>query len=221
MGLLCRREQEAWLLARELDNPPRQSSITWSQPPSLPELATPLPHSARYGHASTNRLRGCLGIVGPFVLIAVVAAVASGGDDNDSASTTKPAATQGSAKQDQPEEEPAKKEQKKEPVTVTAKKTDFKKSILAQGDDYTSVKVTITNNSKDDIDVNPLYVTITGTDGSKHTAELGVDEDQLDTVKLAPGEDVTGTITGKGAFDAKYVTYTDGLIGDSVRGDVS
>lgn len=208
MGLLCRREQEAWLLARELDNPPRQSSITWSQPPSLPEHATPLPHPARYGHASTNRLRGCLGIVGLFVLIAVVAAVASGGDDNDSASTTKPAATQGSAKQDQPEEEPA-------------KKTDFKKSILAQGDDYTSVKVTITNNSKDDIDVNPLYVTITGTDGSKHTAELGVDEDQLDTVKLAPGEDVTGTITGKGAFDAKYVTYTDGLIGDSVRGDAS
>ncbi|MFJ8861534.1 DUF4352 domain-containing protein [Streptomyces sp. NPDC102451] len=160
---------------------------------------------------------GCLGIVGLFVLIAIIAAVASGGDDNDSASTTKPAATQGSTKQDQPKEEPA----KKEPVTVTAKKTDFKKSILAQGDDYTSVKVTITNNSKDDIDVNPLYVTITDTDGSKHTAELGVDENQLDTVNLAPGENVTGTITGKGAFDAKYVTYTDGLIGDSVRGDVS
>ncbi|WP_241748408.1 DUF4352 domain-containing protein [Streptomyces sp. M3] len=91
--------------------------------------------------------------------------------------------------------------------------------VTPLGDDYTSVKVTITNNSKDDIDVNPLYVTIT--DGSKHSAELGVDEDQLDTVKLAPGENVTGTITGKGAFGAKYVTYTDGLIGDSVRGDVS
>lgn len=56
---------------------------------------------------------------------------------------------------------------------------------------------------------------------SKHTAELGVDEDQLDTVKLAPGKNVTGTITSKGTFKAKYVTYTDGLIGDSVRGDVS
>lgn len=29
------------------------------------------------------------------------------------------------------------------------------------------------------------------------------------------------TVTAKGTFDAKYVTYTDGLIGDSVRGDVS
>lgn len=106
-------------------------------------------------------------------------------------------------------------------MTVTAKQVDFKKSILADGDDYTSVQVTITNNSKNDLDINPLYVTITDTNGSKHTAELGVDEDQLDTVTLTPGENVTGTITGKGTFDAKYVTYTDGLIGDSVRGNVS
>ncbi|WP_103533846.1 DUF4352 domain-containing protein [Streptomyces sp. SM11] len=158
---------------------------------------------------------GCLGIVGLFVLIA---AVASGGDDSPESSTAPPAATQGDTKKDEPKGgEPA----KKAPVTVTAKQVDFRKSVLAQGDDYTSVQVTITNNSKNDIDTNPLYVTITDTDGSKHTAELGVDEDQLDTVTLAPGENVTGTITGKGIFDAKYVTYTDGLLGDSVRGDVT
>ncbi len=55
----------------------------------------------------------------------------------------------------------------------------------------------------------------------RHTAEPGVDEDQIDVVTLTPGENVTGTVTGKGVFDAQYVTYTDGLIGDSVRGDVS
>uniref|UniRef100_A0AAU2JIH3 TRAM domain-containing protein n=1 Tax=Streptomyces sp. NBC_00049 TaxID=2903617 RepID=A0AAU2JIH3_9ACTN len=50
---------------------------------------------------------------------------------------------------------------------------------------------------------------------------MAVDEGQIATVELAPGENVTGTITGKGAFTAKTVTYTDGLIGDSVRADVS
>ncbi|MBQ1118527.1 DUF4352 domain-containing protein [Streptomyces sp. C3-3] len=163
---------------------------------------------------------GCLGIVGLFVLIAIIAAVAGGGDDGNESSTTKPAATQGDTKKDEPKKEEKEKPAKKAPVTVTGKQVDFKKSVLAQGDDYTSVQVTITNNSKNDIDINPLYVTITDTDGSKHTAELGVDEDQLDTVTLAPGENVTGTITGKGKFDAKYVTYTDGLLGDSIRGDV-
>ncbi|MDQ1006143.1 hypothetical protein QFZ82_000628 [Streptomyces sp. V4I23] len=32
---------------------------------------------------------------------------------------------------------------------------------------------------------------------------------------------MTGVITGKGGFTPKYVTYTDGLLGDMVRGDVS
>ncbi|MYW30121.1 DUF4352 domain-containing protein [Streptomyces sp. SID2119] len=165
---------------------------------------------------------GCLGVVGLFILIGIIAAVVGGGDDGNESSATPPAVTQGDTKKDEPkkekkDEEPA----KKATVTVTAKQVDFKKSVLAQGDDYTSIQVTITNNSKNDLDINPLYVTITDTSGSKHTAELGVDEDQLDMVKLAPGENVTGTITGKGKFDAKYVTYTDGLIGDSVRGNVS
>ncbi|MGQ4726207.1 DUF4352 domain-containing protein [Streptomyces sp. Ju416(a)] len=165
---------------------------------------------------------GCLGIVGLIVLITVIAMVASGGDDGNESSTTKPSATQGEAKKDEPREEPKEEESaEKAPVTVTAKAVAFKKSVLAQGDDYTSVQVTITNNSKSDIEVNPLYVTITETDGSKHTVELGVDEDQLDAMTLSPGENATGTVTAKGTFDAKYVTYTDGLLGDSVRGDVS
>lgn len=165
---------------------------------------------------------GCLGIVGLIVLIAVISMVASGGDDGNESPTTKPSATQGEAKKDEPKEESKEEESaEKAPVTVTAKAVAFKKSVLAQGDDYTSVQVTITNNSKSDIEVNPLYVTITDTDGGKHTVELGVDEDQLDAMTLAPGENATGTVTAKGTFDAKYVTYTDGLIGDSVRGDVS
>ncbi|WP_371602321.1 DUF4352 domain-containing protein [Streptomyces sp. NBC_01220] len=164
---------------------------------------------------------GCLGIIVLFVIIGIIAAIASGGDDDDTSSpSTKPTAVESSAesgKKEEPKEKPA----EAGPVVVTAKKATFKKSVLADNDNYTSVEVTIKNNGDDDIDVNPLYFTITDTGGSKHTPELAVDENQMGTVKLAPGENVTGTITGKGKFDPKYVTYTDGLIGDSVRGNVS
>jgi hypothetical protein len=167
---------------------------------------------------------GCLGIVGLIVVIAIIGAIVGSSGDSSTDDTSKPAATAGDAKPgkddakaDEPKEAPA----KKAPVVVTAKVVEFKKSILADGDDYTSVQVTLTNNGDKDLDVNPLYFTVTDTGGSKHTAELGVDEDQMEVVKLAPGENVTGTITGKGSYTAKYVTYTDGLLGDSVRGDAS
>ncbi|NEC67377.1 DUF4352 domain-containing protein [Streptomyces sp. SID9727] len=192
----------------------------WGQQPTQPGWGPQPPAPKK----STGKIIGfgCLGIIVLFVLIGIIAAIATSGDDSkkDSPPTKEPAAS-APAETKKPEEPKKEEPAKKEPVTVAAKKVAFKKSILAQNDNYTSVQVTITNNGKDEIDVNPLYVTITDTDGRKHTAELGMDEDQLDTVKLAPGENVMGTITGKGKFDAKYVTYTDGLIGDSVRGNVS
>ncbi|MFF8290438.1 DUF4352 domain-containing protein [Streptomyces sp. NPDC016309] len=107
------------------------------------------------------------------------------------------------------------------PVTVTAKKTTFTPSVLHRGGAYTSVLVTVTNRGQKTIGINPLYFTITDTGGGKHESELGVEEQQIGTVDLAPGEKVTGAVTGAGAFTPAYVTYTDGLIGDGVRGDVS
>ncbi|MBY8344946.1 DUF4352 domain-containing protein [Streptomyces sp. KC 17012] len=167
---------------------------------------------------------GCLGIVALFVLIGIIAAVAGGGDSDSASSSSsdkpaaapkndKPAAADDEKKKEDPKPAPA-------PVKVTAKRTGFSKSILAQDRDYTSVLVTVTNNGDDKVDVNPLYFTVTDTDGTKHTAELGVDEEQIDTVDLAPGEIITGTVTGKGTFTPKYVTYSDGLLGDSLRADV-
>lgn len=161
---------------------------------------------------------GCLSIIGLFVLIGIIAAVASSGSDGDDSSSKGSSATA-------PKEGGGKAEEKKEeapdsPIKVTATPTDFTPSILHSGGDYTSVEVKIVNDSDETIDVNPLYFAITDTDGTKHSAELGMDERQIDTVKLAPGENVTGVITGKGSFKAKTVTYTDGLIGDSVRADV-
>lgn len=187
-------------------------------------MSQPYPPQQPYGHmppppkkTSIGKIIGigCAGLIGLFIVIGIIGALASSGDDSSGSDT---AVTKTSA----PAAKTTAKEEPKEtaPVKVIAKKTTFTKTILADGS-YTSVLVTITNNSDDTIDVNPLYITITDTAGTKHTAELGVDENQIDTVKLAPGENVSGAVTGKGKFTAKYVTYTDGLIGDSVRANVS
>ncbi|MFF9910629.1 DUF4352 domain-containing protein [Streptomyces sp. NPDC013457] len=116
-----------------------------------------------------------------------------------------------------PAEEPA----DEAPVTVSAKKAKFTPSVLHDGGDYTSVSVTLTNNSDKQISTNPLYFTITDTEGVKHHAELAADDNQMDLMKLAKGEKATGIITGKGKFTPAYVTYSEGLFGEGVRGDVS
>ncbi|MCT7356005.1 DUF4352 domain-containing protein [Streptomyces sp. 15-116A] len=172
---------------------------------------------------------GCAGVLGLFVIIGVAA---SGGDDDSSGGKGSSAAAEKAPREEkaagsgakESDDKPA--EEKEEPVEqgpvkITAKKTAFAKSILADGTGYTSVLVTVTNNGDDTIDVNPLYFSITDTDGTKHAAELAADENQIDTVDLAPGENISGTITGKGKFTPKYVTYTDGLLGDPLRADVS
>jgi hypothetical protein len=155
-----------------------------------------------------------------FAFLILVGAITGSGDDTtqaDDKAAPKNSAPAGQAPEKK-DDAPATSEA---PVKVAAKKTAFAPSILHDGGAYTSVQVTITNNSDKKISVNPLYFSITDTGGGKHTAELGVDENQMDTTDLAPGENMTGVITGKGGFTPKYVTYTDGLIGDAVRGDVS
>ncbi|MFF4100123.1 DUF4352 domain-containing protein [Streptomyces sp. NPDC001903] len=189
--------------------PPGQTQPGYGYPPPAPKKS------------GAGKIVGfsCLGIVGFVVLLGVIAAVL-GGESGDKTAKESAPATAVTAKA--PDSKPSSAApEKKAAVEVVAKKAEFKKSIIAQGEDYTSVSVTITNNSSKPINVNPLYFAITDTNGTKHTAELGADEDQIATMELAPGENTTGAITGKGAFTAKTVTYTDGLIGKAVRADVS
>ncbi|MFI6289310.1 DUF4352 domain-containing protein [Streptomyces sp. NPDC051018] len=172
-------------------------------------------------------------VFGGLILLGIVGA-ALGEDPDDTAKGTAKAAPVAEAPAAPPaqkapaaEQAPAKAAEPKpqaapEPdVKVTAVKTAFRPSILHDGGEYTSVKVTVRNGSGKKIDINPLYFTITDTDGTKHTAELGIDEGQIDTLDLAPGENVSGVVTGKGRFTPKYVTYTDGLFGEDVRANVS
>lgn len=187
------------------------------QPPH-PGYGYPPPPAPK--KSNTGKIVG-FSILG-FVALLVIVGALSGGEKPDTATKdTKAPAAATSAPGKSPEAAPSAKPEKKAAVAVVAKKAEFEKTILAQGSDYTSVSVTVTNNSSKPINVNPLYFAITDTNGTKHVAELAVDKNQIDTVELAPGENVTGVITGKGAFTPKTVTYTDGLLGDSTRAEVS
>ncbi|WP_437085829.1 DUF4352 domain-containing protein [Streptomyces sp. enrichment culture] len=202
-------------MSQQFPPPGQPQQPGWGHPPQPPQPKK----------TSTGKIVGlsCLGVVGMLVLIGIAGAVVGGGASTDpSTEAAKPPAVAPSEPAQVPEAAPSSAApEKKAAVTVVAKQAAYKKSIIAPDGDYTSVSVTVTNNSSKPIGVNPLYFTITDTSGGKHVAELAADEDQIATVELAPGENVTGTVTGKGAFTPKTVTYTDGLIGKSVRADVS
>ncbi|GGQ48549.1 hypothetical protein GCM10010250_19850 [Streptomyces althioticus] len=196
----------------------------YPQPPGYGFPGSPPPPPAKKRRFLRFAGFGCAGVLG---LVVVIAALSASGDDSgdggNTAADSSVSASAGAKENGTKESSPKKKEAQEAggPVKVTAERAEFSKSILADGSDYTSVRVTVVNDGDDEVSVNPLYFTITDTGGTKHTAELGVDEEQIDTVDLAPGENVSGTVTGKGTFTPKYVTYTDGLLGDPMRADVS
>ncbi|MCX4539701.1 DUF4352 domain-containing protein [Streptomyces sp. NBC_01565] len=201
--------------------PPGQQPAGYGYPPQgRPGYGYPPPPQPKKSSAGKIVGFSCLGVVGVFVLIGIVAALVSDGGTTGPKDSAAPAASASQPAKGPGQQAPAAPE-KKAAVSVAAEKAEFKKSVLADGDGYTSVAVTVTNNSSKPINVNPLYFTITDTSGTKHVVELGAAEDQIDTVELAPGENVTGAVTGKGTFTPKTVTYTDGLIGKGVRTDVS
>ncbi|MFJ6906588.1 DUF4352 domain-containing protein [Streptomyces griseoluteus] len=213
-------QQPGWNGQQQPGQQPGQPPQGWAGPGAPQQWGVPPQPPKKKAGAGKIIGLGCLGVVGLFVVIGIAAAVAGGGDSDEG--SKKPAATGSAPKGDGGRKgDDAKAGTPGGPMQVTAKKAAFKKSILADGDNYTSVSVTIAATGKAEVDVNPLYCSIIDSTGSKHAAELAMDEDQLDTTKLAPGEKTTGSITGKGRFSPKYVSCTDGLVGDAVRADVS
>ncbi|WP_051180085.1 DUF4352 domain-containing protein [Nocardia concava] len=104
-------------------------------------------------------------------------------------------------------------------VQLSATPTAFTPSVLDDGSEHTSVLVTVTNNSKDKVvNVNPLFFTITDTQGNKHEVDLGMEQNQIAMVDLQPGEKVTGAIAAKGSFTPKTVVFDN--FSNQVRADV-
>lgn len=111
----------------------------------------------------------------------------------------------------------------KPPIGLAAKRTTATKSVLSSGGALTCVKVTVTNNGKKQVEINPLYFAITGTDGTKHDASsaLGEYEGQVDATQIAPGERVKGVVCVKGKFTPKTVSMTNPLFSTAARAAVA
>jgi len=109
------------------------------------------------------------------------------------------------------------------PVKLAAKRTAFKPTLLHDGSPFTCVKVTVTNQTTKQLEVNPLYFSLTDSTGIKHaTADaLGVAEGQIDTTTLAPKEKAVGTVCAKGKFRPKVVAFTNPLFSEVARAEVA
>lgn len=83
--------------------------------------------------------------------------------------------------------------------------------------------VSVENNSDSDIDINPLYFSIVADDGTKKDTSggLGMDENQIDTLTLSPGQRAEGTITVEGALTPASVELDGPLgLGETYTADV-
>lgn len=209
--------------------PQQQPGYGYPPQPNYPGGPMPQPPKK----SSTGKIVAMVlgGAFALLVLIGMIGALASDGDDSkksDTAASAPATPEKEAAVGEEPatDEVPAEEAQEEEPpadapVKFTAKKATFAKTILADGSDYTSVSVTVTNDSGEPININPLYFSVTDTNGTKHTVALAADENQIDTVDLAPGENITGAIACKGVFTPRYVTYKDGFLGEPIRANVS
>ncbi|MFF6888831.1 hypothetical protein ACFY9F_37335 [Streptomyces sp. NPDC012421] len=129
-------------------------------------------------------------VLGGLFFVSCTANVVNSSGSDESADA-KPKAAQSSAAKSQaappaskPAEDPKPKATETLPVTITAAKAPFKKTVFHDSDDYTSLKVTVTNN----------------------TEAFGGETD-LRAVELFKGEKASGTITVKGKIDAVKVYY--------------
>ncbi|GHD20313.1 DUF4352 domain-containing protein [Nocardiopsis kunsanensis] len=87
-----------------------------------------------------------------------------------------------------------------EPGDVTADHTEFDPSPLYTSGEYTSVEVSVINNSQEELDVNPLYFTMIDQEGQNHSSRSGVgmDDNEIGAEKLSPGQTTSGAVTVEG-----------------------
>jgi hypothetical protein len=110
---------------------------------------------------------------------------------------------------------------KTRPIKLTAKKTAFSPSVLNGGGDFSCAKVTITNQTTENVDVNPLDFSITGTDKVRHDpfSGFGEHEEELGAVTLAPEEKATGAVCAEGDFTPAIVSF-DPAFAEGARAEV-
>jgi hypothetical protein len=107
------------------------------------------------------------------------------------------------------------------PIKLSATKTAFSPSVLNSGGDFSCAKVTITNQTSGNVDVNPLDFSITGTDKVRHDPFSGFGEhrEELGAVTLAPEEKATGAVCAEGDFTPAIVAF-DPAFAEGARAEV-
>lgn len=118
---------------------------------------------------------------------------------------------------------PGKTAKAKPPIELAAKRTSAKPSVLSEGAPLTCVRVTVVNRTSKNVDINPLYFAITGTDGVKHDAStaLGEYEGQIETMDIAPGERARGVVCVRGKLTPATVSMTDAALSTAARAQVA
>lgn len=109
------------------------------------------------------------------------------------------------------------------PIKLQARRAKASASVLSDGSALSCVKITVTNQTSKQLEVNPLYFSIIDATGEKHDSSdaLGDYEGQIATTELAPKEKVTGMVCGKGKFTPKQVAMTNPLFDEAARAEVS
>lgn len=185
--------------------------------PQMPHPGHPQP--PRQGMSTGKKFGlGCGGLLLVMFLLGGCVAVLSGGDTDSGASDSQAADTEENTETS--EEEAAEEDAE---VVLTAETREFTPSILHDGGAYTSVFVAVENNSDEDVDVNPLYFSIVADDGTKKDTSggLGMDENQIDTLTLGPGQRAEGTITVEGDLTPASVEFDGPFgLGDTYSVDV-
>ncbi|WP_278266249.1 hypothetical protein [Nocardia sp. AG03] len=112
-------------------------------------------------------------------------------------------------------------QEKQQDMRITASAAAFVPGVFDKGVPATAVLVLVENTSADKVvKVNPLYFSITDSEGGKHSVELGLADDQIGAEDLQPGEKIEGTIAAEGSFTAAKVTFKP-LIGANVTVNVT
>ncbi|MEV4670950.1 DUF4352 domain-containing protein [Actinomadura sp. NPDC049382] len=107
------------------------------------------------------------------------------------------------------------------PVNLKAKRTAYEPGPISSGGKYTCVKVTVTNQTTKNLDINPFYFEVTDTGGTKRKAAVGEAEGEFDTMALAPKEKATGVVCAEGKFTPETVTFTKDGFGTNYRAQVA
>ncbi|MEU5218509.1 DUF4352 domain-containing protein [Streptomyces sp. NPDC020807] len=194
----------------------------YGYPPQPPQWA-PVPPPQK----QSNGWKIATFVLGGLFFVSCTANVVNSSDNRDEKPDAKPKVTQSAdakpqaaAPASKPAEKPRPKATEQPPVTVTAARAPFKKTVLHKSDDYTSIKVTVTNNTDERISVNPLYFEVKDADGVKHNTEIFGGETDLHAVDLYQGEKASGTITVKGTITAVKVYYRKDGFGTSYSAPV-